>query len=205
MVTLVAVIVGLGTATLNAAPASAGCPVAWQTLRLLLPKAVADAPDTPDNFGNNMWGVVVDRNGIVCAVAFSGQQRDDQWLLSRQIAAAKAWTANGLSLDGAPLTTADLDQFVQPGVPDQTPAPLYGVAAGNPLDHDAAYKGPVQLWGTRNDPMVGEIVGGTITFGGGVPLLGPGGTIVGGLGISGDTAAQDDSVAVTLRGLLNLD
>ena len=119
--------------------------------------------------------------------------------------AAKAWTANGLSLDNEPLTTAALDALVQPGVPNQTPAPLYGVAAGNPVDTDAAYKGPSHQWGTRSDPMVGEIVGGTITFGGGVPLIGAGGTIVGGLGISGDTAARDAEVAVKLCDLLSLD
>ena len=41
------------------------------------------------------------------AVAFSGPSRDSQWLLSRQIAAAKAFTANGWTqLDSAPLSTA---------------------------------------------------------------------------------------------------
>ena len=35
--------------------------------------------------------------GVVCAVAFSGPDSDSQWLLSRRIAAAKAFTANGFA------------------------------------------------------------------------------------------------------------
>jgi hypothetical protein len=30
-------------------------------------------------FGLNMWGTVVNRDGIVCAVAFTGSTRGDQW------------------------------------------------------------------------------------------------------------------------------
>ena len=67
---------------------------------------------------------------------------------------------------------------MQPG------APLFGVADGNPVDATAAYKGPVSKWGTANDPMVGHIIGGTITFGGGSPLV-KGGHVVGGIGVSG--------------------
>jgi uncharacterized protein GlcG (DUF336 family) len=175
----------------------AGCPVAYNTLQLNL--RLADEADH-SGLDNHYWAVVVNREGVVCAVAFSGEARDQQWLLSRQIAAAKAFTANGLSLDGAPLSTAQLYSWVQPGAPAN---PLFGLAFGNPLSPEDAYKGNYDQFGTRNDPMVGQRVGGTITFGGGLGLY-EGTSAVGGLGLSGDTACADHSTAWRLRALLGL-
>ena len=173
------------------------CPVTFQQLR----SALRDA-DTADSTGlnNHYWAVVVNRTGAVCAVAFSGQSRDGQWLLSRQIAAAKAFTANGLSLDGAPLSTAQLYPWVQPGAPGN---PLFGLAGGNPVSAEEAYQGPYSQFGTRNDPMIGKRVGGTITFGGGLGLY-AGDAAIGGVGLSGDTACADHSTAWRLRALLGL-
>lgn len=173
------------------------CPVSFQDLRSALREA-----DTADSTGlnNHYWAVVVNRAGVVCAVAFSASDRGGQWLLSRQIAAAKAFTANGLSLDGAPLSSGQLYAWVQPGAPAN---PLFGLAGGNPVSPDAAYSGPYQQFGTRNDPMVGRRVGGTITFGGGLALY-QGNTALGGLGLSGDTACADHSTAWRLRELLGL-
>lgn len=37
-----------------------------------------------------MWGAVVNRAGVVCAVAFTGDNWGDQWPGSRVIAAQKA-------------------------------------------------------------------------------------------------------------------
>jgi uncharacterized protein GlcG (DUF336 family) len=171
------------------------CPVSHQTLATQL--ALADAADTT-GLDNHYWAVVVNRSGAVCAAAFSGPTVDSQWLLSRQIAAAKAFTANGLSLDSAPLSTAQLYPWVQPGAPAN---PLFGLAAGNPVSPEDAYKGPFSRFGTRNDPMVGKRVGGTITFGGGLGLY-DGTHAIGGLGLSGDTACADHSTAWRLRNLL---
>lgn len=189
--------VGAGAGVGNAQGAAIPCPVTYAEL-----KAALDVAAAADKTGlnNHYWAVVVDRGGVVCAVAYSGEQRDSQWLLSRQIAAAKAFTANGLSLDGAPVSTAQLYPWVQPGAPV---VPLYGLAAGNPVDPEAAYKGPYHLFGTRNDPMVGERVGGTITFGGGLGLY-HGTNAIGGLGLSGDTACADHSTAWRLREELGL-
>ncbi len=173
------------------------CPVSHQTLRTQL--IAADAADST-GLNNHYWAVVVNRDGRVCAVAFSGGVRDAQWLLSRQIAAAKAFTANGLSLDSAPLSTAQLYPWVQPGAPAN---PLFGLAFGNPVSPEDAYRGPAQLFGTRNDPMIGRRVGGTITFGGGLGLF-EGTNAIGGLGLSGDTACADHSTAWRLRILLGL-
>src|SRR5689334_5963692 len=173
------------------------CPVTHSSLRFNL--ATADANDHT-GLDNHYWAVVVNRAGVVCAVAFSGGTRDAQWLLSRQIAAAKAFTANGLSLDSAPISTAQLYPWVQPGAPAN---PLFGLAAGNPVSPEDAYQGPANQFGTKNDPMVGKRVGGTITFGGGLGLY-DGTNAIGGLGLSGDTACADHSTAWRLRDLLGM-
>src|SRR4029077_3381087 len=136
-----------------------GCPVSHQSPETQL--ATADSLDH-SGLDNHYWAVVVNRAGVVCAVAFSGPTVDSQWLLSRQIAAAKAFTANGLSLDSAPLSTSQLYPWVQPGAPAN---PLFGLAAGNPVSPEDAYSGPFEKFGTKDDPMLGKRVGGTITFG----------------------------------------
>lgn len=177
--------------------ANTDCPVSHSTLSAEL--AVADGDDST-GLGNHYWAVVVNRGGVVCAVAYSGATVDAQWLLSRQIAAAKAFTANGLSLDSAPLSTAQLYPWVQPGAPAN---PLFGLAAGNPVSPEDAYQGSYSRFGTHNDPMIGKRVGGTITFGGGLGLY-DGTHAIGGLGLSGDTACADHSTAWRLRNLLGM-
>jgi uncharacterized protein GlcG (DUF336 family) len=151
---------------------------------------------------NNYWAVAVTPGGVVCAVAFSGPKVGDQWLSSRQIAAAKAFTANGLSLNSAPLSTAQLYRWVQPSN-KEIQNPLFGLEGGNVLNSVYAYQGDVWTFGTNKDPMVGKRVGGTITFGGGLALYN-GTTRVGGIGLSGDTACADHSVAWRIRDLLNM-
>src|SRR5688572_27282507 len=47
----------------------------------------------------HMWATVVNRDGVVCAIAFSGIDRGAQWPGSRVISAQKANTANSFSLD----------------------------------------------------------------------------------------------------------
>jgi hypothetical protein len=73
----------------------------------------------------NMWATVVNRDGVVCAVAFTGNGRGDQWPGSRVISAQKANTANAFSLPALALSTANLYTAVQPG------GSLYGLQAGN--------------------------------------------------------------------------
>ena len=193
-----AVLSGSATAdTRDAAAAGAACPVSHAFLLAKLQQAAA-ADSTGLN--NHYWGVVVNVRGVVCAVAYSGPTRESQWLASRQIAAAKAFTANGLSLDNAPLSTAQLYPWVQPG---NAPNPLFGPHHGNPLDPEAAYAGDYFRFGTAQDPLVGKRAGGTISFGGGLALYRDG-KRVGGLGLSGDTACADHSTAWRLRILLGL-
>jgi uncharacterized protein GlcG (DUF336 family) len=160
---------------------------------------------------NQMWGTIVDRDGVVCAVAFSGSDRGAQWPGSRVISAQKANTANAFSLDstsnsngsgqpsGLALSTANLYSAVQPG------GSLYGLQASNPVDTGVAYQGPSFQYGTSQDPMVGNKIGGVNVFGGGLALYGPGKKIVGGVGVSGDTSCADHNIGWRVRNLLGLD
>ena len=84
-------------------------------------------------FGLEMWVSVVNRDGVVCAVAFTGNDRGDQWPGSRVISAQKANTANAFSLPGLALSTANLYTAIQPG------GSLFGLQASNPVDTDVAY------------------------------------------------------------------
>jgi len=160
---------------------------------------------------NQMWGTIVDRDGIVCAVAFSGNDRGAQWPGSRVISAQKANTANSFSLDstsssggsgqpnGLSLSTANLYSAVQPG------GSLFSLQLSNPVDTDVAYKGPSSRFGTSQDPMEGNKIGGVNVFGGGLALYAEGKKIVGGVGVSGDTSCADHNIAWRVRKLLKLD
>src|SRR5207249_3545012 len=163
-------------------------------------KAVVDVGGTKNaGFGLNMWATVVNRDGIVCAVTFSGNDRGDQWPGSRVISAQKANTANAFSLPGLALSTANLYSAVQPG------GSLFGLQESNPVDTQAAYAGPSSNYGAPQDPMVGDKIGGINVFGGGLALYGPGKKIVGAIGVSGDTSCADHNIAWRVRNNLGLD
>jgi uncharacterized protein GlcG (DUF336 family) len=147
----------------------------------------------------DMWATVVNRDGVVCAVAFSGDHRGSQWPGSRAISAQKANTANAFSLDGLALSTANLFSAVQPG------GSLYGLQHSNPVDTDVAYKGPAKNYGKANDPMVGEKPGGVNVFGGGLALYDTSNKIIGGVGVSGDTSCADHMIGWRVRNNLGLD
>ncbi|TAK63993.1 heme-binding protein [Methylobacter sp.] len=164
-------------------------------------KAALSTARNNDNGGFNldMWGTVVDRDGVVCAVAFTGNDRGDQWPGSRVISAQKANTANAFSLPGLALSTANLYTAVQPG------GSLYGLQASNPVDTEAAYKGPSTNYGKANDPLVGVKIGGVNVFGGGLALYNSKGTLVGAIGVSGDSSCADHNIAWRTRSTLGLD
>jgi uncharacterized protein GlcG (DUF336 family) len=157
---------------------------------------------------NDMWATVVNRDGVVCAVAFSGGSRGDQWPGSRVISAQKANTANAFSLplgaggiSGLALSTANLYSAVQPG------GSLFGLQHSNPVDTGVAYGGNSDNYGQPNDSMVGQKIGGVNVFGGGLGLYKSGGTLtlIGGIGVSGDTSCTDHIVAWKVRDALNVD
>ncbi len=147
----------------------------------------------------DMWAAVVNRDGVVCAVAFSGDDRGSQWPGSRAISAQKANTANAFSLDGLALSTANLFSAVQPG------GSLYGLQHSNPVDTGVAYKGPAKNYGKANDPMVGEKAGGVNVFGGGLALYNASNKIIGAVGVSGDTSCADHMIGWRVRNNLGLD
>src|SRR5882762_4619727 len=64
-------------------------------------KAALEAAVQTETSGlnNHMWATIVNRDGIVCAVAFSGIDRSAEWPGSRVISAQKANTATAFSLD----------------------------------------------------------------------------------------------------------
>jgi len=146
-----------------------------------------------------MWGTIVNRDGVVCAVAFSGADRGSQWPGSRVISAQKANTANAFGLDGLALSTANLYSAVQPG------GSLYGLQHSNPVDTDAAYGGSAAAYGTAHDPMVGRRIGGVNVFGGGLGLYNTQHKIVGAVGVSGDTSCADHMIAWRVRANLGFD
>ena len=181
--------------SVHAGPPGKNLPT-WAELQDALKKVVA-----LDNagFGLNMWATIVNRDGEVVAVAFTGKDRGDQWPGSRVISAQKANTANAFSLPKLALSTANLYSAVQPG------GSLFGLQHSNPVDTDVAYKGPSSNYGKANDPMVGEKIGGVNVFGGGLALYNSDGTLLGAVGVSGDTSCTDHIVAWRLRHALNLD
>ena len=170
-------------------PRSRGCedlPKAAE-LKKLLQDAPSQNGDTGGlNHGKAMWGALVNRDGELCALAVSTEDMAATWPGSRAIAIAKAFTANAFSSDTSPLSTARLYTLAQPG------HSLFGAANGNPVNPDCL--------GPANDTKtgIGKVCGGTIVFGGGLPLY-KGQTRVGGLGVSGDTACTDHEIAKRMR------
>lgn len=172
-------------------------------LKAALVQAVADETS---GLNLQMWGTIVDRDGVVCAVAFSGANRGAQWPGSRVISAQKANTANAFSLDGLSLSTANLYSASQ-GTSGATPlgGSLFGLQFSNPVDPNVAYGGNNADAGTKNDGMVGKRVGGVNVFGGGLALYNANQRVVGGVGVSGDTSCADHNIGWRVRNYLKLD
>lgn len=150
-------------------------------------------------FSLQMWATLVNRDGEVTSVNFSGENRGDQWPGSRVISAQKANTANAFSLPGLALSTANLFTATQDG------GSLFGLQHSNPVNTNVAYGGDNESIGTQNDHMVGKKIGGVNVFGGGLALYAKDGTLLGALGVSGDSSCADHNIAWKLRCELGLD
>lgn len=142
---------------------------------------------------NRMWSALVDRQGRLCSVIRVG----DAWPGSRAIAMAKASTANDFSNDALALSTANLYSATQPG------GSLYGLNNSNPFNPAFLVQGNPPLAQALMKAF-GQTPGGIITFGGGVPLY-SGGKVIGGLGVSGDSACADHVIAYRMRRMVGLD
>ncbi len=159
---------------------------------------VAARAQANGGFNLDMWGTIVNRDGVVCAVAYTGSDRGQQWPGSRVISAQKANTANAFSLPGLVLSTANLYSAVQPG------GSLFGLQESNPVSTAVAYGGNSADYGEPNDPMVGNKIGGVNVFGGGLALYNSSRVLIGGLGVSGDSSCADHNIAWRTRRNLSL-
>jgi uncharacterized protein GlcG (DUF336 family) len=142
--------------------------------------------------GKMEWGTIVNRLGEICVTTVATDDPASAWPGSQAISKAKAYTANAYSTDDAPLSTARLYTLTQPG------HSLWGVAEPNPFLAECLASP------SDADRTKGKLCGGSIAFGGGVPLY-RGKTRVGGLGVSGDTACADHEIAKRVRHLAQLD
>jgi uncharacterized protein GlcG (DUF336 family) len=164
-----------------------GLPTAGQIQALLSNAPGVGGPAGGIFSGTKMWGAVVNRDGELCAFATSTANERAVWPGSESIAKAKAYTANAFSVDTLPLSTAELYTFSQPG------HSLWGLNQSQPFNPEA-----LEGNGGKNG-----VAGGIITFGGGVPLY-KNGKVIGGLGVSGDTACTDHEIAKRVRALAGL-
>jgi uncharacterized protein GlcG (DUF336 family) len=191
-ISVLAIVFGLNVAHLSLAGESdddpgARCMLPQGTVSLV-EKQLNNVVNLNDGNGgifkpNRMWAAIVDREGHLCSVTKTG----DAWPGSRAIAIAKAYTANGFSNDALALSTANLYGATQPG------GSLYGLNSSNPFNPRFLEQGS----------GIGHTVGGVITFGGGVALY-AGGRVIGGLGVSGDSACADHAIAYRMRKLAGL-
>jgi len=152
-----------------------------------LSQALSSAPSTGGDagglfHGSRMWAAVVNRSGEVVITVTSTSDPTQVWPGSEAIAKSKAYTANAFSLDSLALSTAQLYTFTQPG-------------------HSLSSLGQSNLGLGNLVPK--RSTTGLIFFGGGVPLY-KNGKIIGGLGISGDTASCDHEIAKRVRDILGL-
>jgi hypothetical protein len=202
-----------GTALLAVAAAHAqsnGCGTLPDGAQL---KKALTAARAAESSGMNAqeWATVVDRNGVVCAVAFTGYDATTELGFGRISSAMRANTGNSFSVDsnsgssgagfpgGQALSTANLYSATQPGG-------FVGELPNNyPVNQSAAFSKHVDLYGTAADPMIGQPIGGFVAIGGGLGLFAAGQTAVGGIGVAGDHACTDHDIAWRTRHLLGLD
>jgi uncharacterized protein GlcG (DUF336 family) len=193
-------LVALAAPTLAIAQTPTTCPVQHDQLVQELKRSVK-ASGGPSNggFDTNEWAAVVDRNGAVCAIAFTGSRPTDQWPGSRAIAVEKANAANSFALDSFAISTANLWGPAQPG------ASLFGLQGTNPPAAEELQAGRPEQYGTASDPLLGKRIGGAVVFGGGLALYDQNHHVIGGLGASGDSSCADHNIAWRVRQALRLD
>jgi uncharacterized protein GlcG (DUF336 family) len=182
-----------GAPRVSAARGSCGDLPTARDLKEYLRRAPAEGGEAGGLFSGKLeWAAIVNRNGVVCATAVATDDPASAWPGSQAIAKAKAYTANAYSTDTLPMSTARLYTLSQPG------HSLWSVNQPNGFNPECLQT-PENA--TKTD---GRLCGGTITFGGGVPLY-RGRTRVGGLGVSGDTACADHEIAKRIRHVAQLD
>lgn len=154
--------------------------------------AAAGPPDVGGLFhGTRMWAAIVDRSGKLMVITTSTADPTQVWPGSREISKSKAYTANAFSLDTLPLSTAMLYTFTQPG---------HSLSS---LGQSNLHNGPPFGGSAGQSGGGSETPSGLIFFGGGLPLYRTG-LVVGGIGVSGDTASCDHEIAKRVRNSLGM-
>lgn len=160
-------------------------------------KCKEEANQTPSAFrgaGNNtkMWCAVVNREGTLKLIKATDTDESpknimitDAWRVSIEVAIAKAFSGIALSSDQNAVTSRDLGTLSQPG------QPLWGIGNTNPYRPLTGNK-PLK----PDDEILARKHHGIVTFPGGVPVY----TcdthkLVGGVGVSGDSVDNDETVA----------
>lgn len=150
--------------------------------------------------GNNshVWGVVMNRTGQVCVVAYSGAVLDSQPLGGRVLAASLANTANSASIDAQFFSSGNLYPQAHSKWMDINESSLL-------IDATKVYTGNATFFGALNDPLVGKRPGGWVGLGGGLALMDAYGRSLGAIGIAGDTPCTNHNLAWMVRNHLYLD
>jgi uncharacterized protein GlcG (DUF336 family) len=177
---------------------------ALPTRAQLLAALKAAVAEGNGGFGFNVWATIVDRWGVVQTVVFSGKASGDQWPASRVISVQKAYTASVFSLPSFALSTANLYSAVQPGG-SLSDLQLFGLQFSNPVNATVALQGAPTNIGTASDPMLSQKIGGVNVGGGGLALYDNTGTLVGGIGVSGDSSCAAHNIAWKVRHTLGFD
>ena len=166
-----------GTSAQEGTPAAGDETLTDEEMQGIIDAAVAAAEQTTsglrvDAQGNpvttRMHIAIVDRNGHLLVL----HSMEDAWPVSIDIALAKAYTAAAVSSNQNAISSRSIGLLTQPG------GPLWNV-------------------GNSNDPGTGDDSveeRGLIEFPGGLPLY-KNGSLVGGIGVSGDGVDQDEVVA----------
>ena len=178
------------------------------TLKAALDKATAEEKS---GLNNHMRATIVDRDGVVCAVAFSGTDRAAQWPGSRVISAQKASTANSFGLDSTS-NRGRVRVSNRPRVVDGEPLlrgaawwNLFGLQFSNPVEHVGRVSRTVRELrlakgsDDRRPCRRGERVRRRSW------TLRSRQEDLGGVGVSGDTSCADHNIAWRLRAILGLD
>ena len=147
-----------------------------------------------------MWATVVNRDGIVCAVwrspaSNAGDHGREAASSRRRRPTPRTRSACRRSRSRPPTSSPRRSRA----------AACSACRRAIPVDTGVAYGGDPANYGQGNDPMVGGRIGGVNVFGGGLALYNASGTIVGGLGVSGDSSCADHNIAWRTRHNLNLD
>lgn len=185
--------------TFSITPGSVGLDCSFMPAHAAFKSALLAARDQDIGGSGQVWGVLVNRTGMVCAVAYTGNTLSEQPLEARLRAAALASTANAFSVDALFLSSANLYGPQQTGWLNATGFEL-------PVDATRGYASrPGQVPGSPADPLLRLRIGGVLAMGGGLALMDLHGRGLGAIGVAGINPCVDHNLAWRARGLLNLD